>query len=108
MKNKGITRDFERNPEKNLWLSVILRAIEDLKMPDDHFEIRYDLSAARGRKPQKNPKEDAVDWFHDGSTHEGSFLWACQATGLEPGRVLERVAKLEQRLCLGRKNSVFH
>ncbi|MBF0585266.1 MAG: hypothetical protein HQL80_13680 [Magnetococcales bacterium] len=54
-------------PEADLWASVIQQALTDLSNP------RY--------------RREAEDWLNSQELEPGSFLFICDALGLDPGKI---------------------
>ena len=61
-------------PEANLWSEVILQAI-----------------AERSRRVRKRPY--ALMWLNSESEAEGSFVWACHITNIDPSFVRSTLRK---------------
>ena len=70
--------------EKNLWASVLFRAIDDAG-----GRIR-DLSSCQ-QHVRNNIKEEARSWFISGLGHVGSFKWICNVLDLDSDVVYERL-----------------
>jgi hypothetical protein len=69
-----MARKKDVDPEKALWLSVLIQALKDL------FIEKY-AGPARG-------------WIWCKDIRVGSFLWVCQILDLNPEKLRNRVAKL--------------
>jgi hypothetical protein len=71
-------------PEVNLWLAVLMRAIEDLDNPDE-----------RG---------GTMEWFKTPGDEVGSFAWIAFVLDMDPKRLRERIlARDKARRATARK-----
>ena len=52
--------------ERDLWIAVILIAVDDLTGKDPGYA------------------RDASDWFYSSEQNVGSFIWVCHLLGVEP------------------------
>ena len=66
-------------PEHELWLAVLLLAVEDL--------------AAVGTRGGELRRSAAYSWVSSRNQSIGSFTWVCWQIGLDPGAVRERLLR---------------
>jgi hypothetical protein len=75
----GTATDRRILPEAELWISVILQAIDDL-------DRRTALSP-------RSAQYSAREWFASESDEVGSFIWTCHVINVDPDFIRSRLAK---------------
>ena len=83
--------------ERDLWLSVILRAVLDLRA----VSLDSGVNAHPGLV-----QDSAREWFKSNEYCLGSFRWACDHTGLDVGMIRSGVFKLSREDLLHRLNKL--
>ncbi len=74
-------------PERDLWLSVILRTLLDLRA----VSLDSGVNAHRGLV-----QDSAREWFKSNEYCLGSFRWACDHTGLDAPAIRSGVFALSR------------
>ncbi len=66
---------FDESKERNLWASVLEKAIEDLNVTETKHEMNNNYEQFWQRK--------AAAWFRSSVKDIGSFLWICMILDLD-------------------------
>ncbi len=75
-----------KSPEKRLAAAVMLRAVEDLGVDDIFF--------FEGGKGRADVRASAMKWIMDDAFEVFSFVYCCQALGLDVGKTREGAMRL--------------
>lgn len=81
----GRLRPKQATPELRLWFASFQTGLEDLKDGG--------RNAGDGPAQKVLRRERALAWLESGSEGIGSFIWMCEALGLNPGLLKARLRK---------------
>ena len=79
--------------ETSLWSEVLMQAKKDYSRKIS--KLKDSVAGTEGmrlrRSARKGQKTEAAKWFLGKDTRRGSFLWVCEALGLESDLVLKSI-----------------
>lgn len=86
------------NREAILWSEVLMQAKRDYsrKISKLKDSVAGTESMRLLRSARKGQKTEAAKWFVGKDTRRGSFLWVCEALGLESHAVLKSIRGKKQ------------
>lgn len=74
------------NPEKNLWLNVLIQAV-------------YDYADGNGAAPwvERFKADRAWEWIASDDQELGSFCWICDSLDLDAATIRRRLKRYQER-----------